>query len=341
MSYPLNAPHGPQVMPRTIQCPNCGVVLNVPEAAAGRRLKCPKCATKFTAFGEPVPPPSSGTLASGSGMGSGMSDPSTVTLPSPRRGHGDLDLPTAPGNLRDTFDLPLLGEDLPTSISRSVSADPFSLLKPEPEVRGKSTAAEGRAKARRCPTCGSIVQRGMSLCNTCGLDLETGTRIDLTEDLDTIPPPPRNFGPTIGGWIVGGLSICASVIFSIVSLIEWSAGQPGYLFLIPVCLFGVYAAIRFLQSKSVRLLMVALTIGVGVDIVALIVLPVVTAFSSVEEVKNNQPGQDAEIAFLNPADQLEKSGGQRKVTFGIMLLVSYIAVSVYLNSPAVRRQFRC
>jgi hypothetical protein len=340
MSSPLHAPHGTQVMPRTIQCPNCGVVLNVPEAAAGRRLKCPKCATKFTASGEPVPPPSSGTLPSGSGMGSGMSDPSTVTLPSTGRGHGDFDLPTAPGTLRETFDLPLLGEDLPSSVSRSMSADPLSLLKPEPEVRRKPNAAEGRSKARRCPTCGGFVPQGMSLCNTCGLDLETGTRIDLTEDLDTIPPPPRNLGPTIGNWIVGGLSICVSVIFSIVSLIQWSAGAPGYLFLIPVCLFGVYAAVQFLRSRSVRLLIVALTIGVGVDVVALIVLPVADAFTSVEEVKNAQPGQDADFAFLNPADQLEKSGGQRKLTFGIMLLVSYIAVSVYLNSPGVRRQFR-
>jgi hypothetical protein len=181
----------------------------------------------------------------------------------------------------------------------------------------------------------------MSLCNTCGLDLETGTRIDLTEDLDVIPAPPRQVGPTIGGWIVGGLSICASVIFSIVSLIQWSAGEPGYLFLIPVCFFGVYAAVQFLRTKSVKLLIVALTIGVGVDVVALIVLPVVVAFTSVEEVKNTQPGQDADIAFLNPAEQLEKSGGQRKLTFGIMLLVAYAAVSVYLNSPGVRRQFRC
>jgi hypothetical protein len=341
MSYPLNDSHGPQVMPRTIQCPNCGVVLNVPEAAAGRRLKCPKCATKFTASGEPVPPPSSGQLPSASGMGSGMSDPSTVTLPSTGRGHGDFDLPTASGNLRDTFDLPLLGEDLPSSGLAPMAADPLSLLKPEPQVRRKPNAAESRAQNRRCPTCGGIVPRGMSLCNTCGLDLETGTRIDLTEDLDVIPAPPRQVGPTIGGWIVGGLSICASVIFSIVSLIQWSAGEPGYLFLIPVCFFGVYAAVQFLRTKSVKLLIVALTIGVGVDVVALIVLPVVVAFTSVEEVKNTQPGQDADIAFLNPAEQLEKSGGQRKLTFGIMLLVAYAAVSVYLNSPGVRRQFRC
>ena len=36
-------------MRRTIQCPQCGVVLNLPEDAEGKRLKCPKCANKFAA----------------------------------------------------------------------------------------------------------------------------------------------------------------------------------------------------------------------------------------------------------------------------------------------------
>src|SRR4051795_2010122 len=39
--------HGPGNMPRTIQCNHCGVVLNVPDGAEGRRLKCPKCGVKF------------------------------------------------------------------------------------------------------------------------------------------------------------------------------------------------------------------------------------------------------------------------------------------------------
>jgi DNA-directed RNA polymerase subunit M/transcription elongation factor TFIIS len=331
MSSPLNALHGPDVMPRTIQCPNCGVVLNVPEAAAGRRLKCPKCATKFTASGETVPtrPPSSSPSVSD------YRGPSSVTLDS-SSSHGDLDLPTAPGSLRETFDLPLLGEDLPSFPGGPSNADAMALLKPEGPARKRPTAAEGRSRDRRCPTCGSIVHRGMSLCNTCGLDLETGTRIDLTEDIGTMPAPLRDTGPTIGGWIVGGLSICAGVIFSIVSLIEWQKGQAGYLFLIPVCLFGVYAAVQFLRSRSVRLLIVALTIGVGVDVVALIVLPVLEALTHVEPVKINQPDADAEIAFRNPADQLD----QNKLMLGIMLIVSYAAISVYLNSPGVRRKFR-
>ena len=45
--YPTAASVGQKTMTRTIQCPHCGVVLNVPESAAGRKLRCPKCSTKF------------------------------------------------------------------------------------------------------------------------------------------------------------------------------------------------------------------------------------------------------------------------------------------------------
>src|SRR5579875_3699668 len=105
MRYSSQAFEEPGTMPRTSQCPQCGVVLNVPEAAAGRRLKCPKCATKFAADGGPPPGgPSSSSLPT-----RGMA--SSITLPPAAL--DDLDLAVAPGSLRETFDLPLLGEDPP------------------------------------------------------------------------------------------------------------------------------------------------------------------------------------------------------------------------------------
>ncbi len=240
---------GTGTMPRTIQCPQCGVVLNVPEAAAGRRLKCPKCATKFAADGGPPPPrPSSSTLNT-----HGMA--SSVTLPAAPL--SELDLPVAPGSLREQFDLPLLGEDPPAS-RPAAEADPMALLRDDPPSRRKPMAAEARSQARRCPTCGGVVPRGMSLCSTCGLDLESGRRIDLTEELDAMPAPLRRSAPPIGAWIVGGLSIFASVLFSIISLIQWQKGETGYLFLLVVCLFGIYASVQFLRGKSLKLLVIAL-----------------------------------------------------------------------------------
>src|SRR3954470_20584512 len=101
MSSTTHALDGLGTMPRTIQCPQCGVVLNIPDAAAGRRLKCPKCATKFAADGAPPPArPASPSLPS-RGMASSL----------PLRASHEFDLPTAPGSLREQFDLPLLGED--------------------------------------------------------------------------------------------------------------------------------------------------------------------------------------------------------------------------------------
>lgn len=317
----------PVTMPRTIQCPQCGVVLNVPDAAAGRRLKCPKCATKFAADGGPPPArPSSSTYGT-----HGMA--SSVTLPA--SSHGDFDLPNAPGSLREQFDLPLLGEDSPRSSPRvpAAEADPLSLLSDDEPVRRKPLAAEARAQARRCPTCGSVVPRGMSLCGTCGLDLESGNRIDVTEDL-AMPTLMRREAPAIGAWIVGGVSIFVGVLFSIISLIQWQReDQWGYLLLMPVCLFGVYAAVQFLRGRSLKLLIIALTLGVAVNVITMIILPVVMVLSDVEV--QTKPGEEGP-AIASANDRLDTT----KISWGVALIVGYLAVALYLNSPPVRRRFR-
>ncbi len=314
---------GVGTMPRTIQCPQCGVVLNVPEAAAGRRLKCPKCATKFATDGGPPPArPSSSTLGTTRG---GMA--SSVTLPASP--HDDFDLPTAPGSLREQFDLPLLGEaasSIPTA--PAAEADPLSLLRDDEPVRRKPLAAEARAQARRCPTCGSVVPRGMSLCSTCGLDLESGKRLDLTEDL-SMPLPARREAVPIGGWIVGGLSIFVGVVFSIISLIQWQKGETGFMLLLPVCLFGIYAAVQFLRLRSLKLLIIALTLGVVVDVIVMIIIPVALSLAEVET-KTGEEGPAIQSVQLD-TDRL---------SWGVALIVCYVAVSIYLNSPTVRRRFR-
>jgi hypothetical protein len=322
MSSPSQALHGLGTMPRTIQCPQCGVVLNVPEAAAGRRLKCPKCATKFSADGGPPPPgPASSTTLRARGPGSSLDLPS---LPS-----SDLDIPVAPGSLREQFDLPLLSEEMPTK--PSARADAADLFREDAPVRRKPTHAEGRMRDRRCPTCGGVVPRGMSLCSTCGLDLETGQRIDLTEELE-IPAPPRRPAPPLGAYVVGGLSIFVSLLFALISLLQWSKGETGYLFLLVVCLFGAFAATQFLRGKSLRLLFVALTLGVAIDIVAMIILPVVMAVSNVEVNHQDPEGP----AIQSATERLDT----QKLSWGVAIVVGYAAVTLYLNSPPVRRRFR-
>jgi hypothetical protein len=324
MSSPSHALDGLGTMPRTIQCPQCGVVLNVPEAAAGRRLKCPKCATKFSADGGPPPPgPASSTTLRA--RGAGLSFPGSSIPPS------EPDMPVASGSLREQFDLPLLSEDTPAAARPAAQGDVSDLFREDPPGRRKTTQAEARSRDRRCPTCGGVVPRGMSLCSTCGLDLETGRRIDLTEEIE-VPAPMRRPPPPLGAYVVGGLSIFVAVLFAIISLLRWSGGETGYLFLFVVCLFGIYAAAQFLRGKSLRLLFVALTLGVGIDIIAMIILPVVLAMSDVEV---NQQDPDGP-AIQSATERLDT----QKLSWGVAIVVSYAAVAIYLNSPPVRRRFR-
>ena len=327
-------------MPRTIQCPDCGVVLNVPEAAVGRRLKCPKCGNKFAATGPPTPMPFQSPTSPGA---SGEFNNASTIGRSPASGHGDFDLPTAAGSLREQFDLPLLGEDRPPSrgpIAPAAEADPMALFKDDPPTaRRKPLPGDARSRARRCPTCGSVVPQGMSLCATCGLDLDTGTRVDLLEDIGTVAGPRRSAYPPMGVVMVGGLSIAVAFIFAIISLIRWQKGEAGYIFLLLVCAFGVYAAVQFLRSKTTRLLLVALTLGAMVDVVVMMILPVYNASIEID-VRDRKPdpnsADDAPIEIGNMSERLDTT----MITWGIAILLTYACVSVYLNSPPVRRHFR-
>ena len=220
-------------MPHTTQCTQCGVRLNVPEGAAGRRLKCPKCGTKFL-------PDAPNPNAASSAMRSGIADASLdsmldvaalrsnpdlpVSSGEPRKGgHGQADMPTASGDLRDTFDLPLLVDDAPTAHRTRQVGDAEALFQEKPGATRRQSAAEARARARRCPTCGGVVPAGMSLCNTCGLNLETGQRVDLDEDLAPAPVI-RTAGAPMGVSIIGGLGFLGSIILALVSLVQAAQG---------------------------------------------------------------------------------------------------------------------
>src|SRR5262249_3482815 len=155
---------GQRNMTLTTQCPNsnCRVVLNLPESAAGRRLKCPKCGTKFHAGTPATRPPSSAPGVADAGQ-------SSSTIGAPVRDPNDLDLPVAAGDLRETFDLPLLMDDAPKAPGpRHSTADAVALFQDDAPARRRPTGAEARAKSRRC-SCGGVVPPGMSLCARCGL----------------------------------------------------------------------------------------------------------------------------------------------------------------------------
>jgi hypothetical protein len=305
-------------------------VLNIPEEAAGKRLKCPKCGTKFHAE-------VAGTAAGISVHDAAPADPSSQEI---RRGHGDVDLPTAAGNLRETFDLPLLGELAAESQPKKAArpaGDALALFDDGPKPSAKRpTGAEARAKARRCPTCGGHIPAGMSICQTCGLDLETGMRVGLDEDLAP-PPPVQAVSLPLHVMLVGGICALGGALLAAFSTYQSFQGEPGWRWFVPVCGFAVFAAVQFLRGKSPKMLLAALTLGAVLNVVGLIVMPIVYANMETKVVQRI-PSPDDPDAVDEVIQPITERLNTDRITTGILLLVAYALVSVYLISPSANRQ---
>ena len=345
---------GHTAMSHTIQCPQCGVVLNVPESAAGRRLKCPQCATKFAA---PPLDPGASAMAEPSPMSSlfpttGGSSGS-IELPTSRnRGasSGSVELPTSPGPLRDTLDLPLLSDPAPKRPAKAPStpapapapaatADVMALFQDEPKGARRLKGAEARAQTRRCPTCSTVVPAGMSLCATCGLDLDTGQRIAPLEVFDEdLPTPLYHQAPPIGLVFIGTLCATGFLILSLASLVAWSKGMDGAQYLLVIWLFGIYATVQFLRRKALRPIFIALSLAVGVGAIYLIALPVYYA-----NMPTAAPPIDSDqihvIVDPDAPDLKPIVVDMTKISWGVISMLSYAGIVLYLNSPSLRRQF--
>lgn len=314
-------------MTPTIQCHICGVVLNLPPNALGKRLKCPKCGTKLVAG-------QGNTRAATERSDHDASPASSQDIP---RGHGDVSLPTAAGDLRETFDLPLLTEAAaPAAPAKAPVADALALFEEKKTAPRRPNAAEARAKARRCPTCGGVVPVGMSICSTCGLDLESGTRVALDDDLAP-EAPARPSGPPIGVSVIANVSLLGSLILAVYSGVKWMKGGDGWQYFIPVCLFGAFSAFHLLRGHTAKLLIAALTLGAVIDVVALIAMPIYVASVDtqvIERTQTDDPEAPA-VAIRSTSEELDT----QRIALGIALLMTYAAVSVYLVSPAVRRHY--
>lgn len=336
-------------MPRTITCQNCGILLNVPaHAHVGKRMKCPKCNHRFTITEQDLGAPATGTAAAEAASASTHEAPK----PKPRPANRDEPpLPTAEGDLREAFDLPLLSTDAEKSIgSRSTgeTADAAALFKPEPKLKRRPTGAEARSRARPCVRCHAIVPQGMSLCPACGTEQESGQFIGLEEDLFP-PPPPRPTGPPIHIAIVGMICGLAGVILAILSLIQSVRGaegvyQYGWIALGVIAGYGVYGAVLFIEGKSIKNLLLALTLGLFVNIISMIALPIFEAnFEQDAQVitkittplEDLNPDEIADFQFAPLVDRLD----QQRITWGVALVIVYAMLAVYLNSPIVKRYF--
>lgn len=321
------------MMPRSIQCTQCGVVLNLPANAEGRRLKCPKCGHKFQAV-------SSGDAAAPAAKPGGdeADAGSTLLLSNTFRAQDLPAMPTADGDLRETFELPMMTEAAAAGPAAGAVSDASSLFEQKPAAPRRKTGAEARAQARRCPTCGGVVAVGMSICQTCGLDLDSGKHVSLDDDLSP-PPPARPQGIPIPIAVVGGLSLAGSVVLTMAAIVKWSGGVAGAAYFIPVTLFGVFGAVQFLRAKTTKILLAALTLGAAIDLVAYVALPIYSAQVETTVIQSPDAVDNPEVEreMIRP---IHERLDQNSITTGITLLFLYAAVSIYLLSPQVNRHFR-
>ena len=172
-------------------------------------------------------------------------------------------------------------------------------------------------------------------------------RVGLDDDLAP-PPPPAPTGPPLHIAIIAFLCGLAAVLLLVLSLIQSvrvQAGptQYGWLCLAMVSGFGIYGAVQFYVGRSVKYLMLALTLGVFVDAMGLIALPIYQATFADQEtvvkrnVKKDSPDSlDDEDLQINPVtDRLDL----QKIEGGLIVILLYAILSIYLMSPPVKRYF--
>jgi len=251
------------------------------------------------------------------------------------------------GDLRETFDLPLTGggnAEQRQASARPGEADAAALFADPGPSRRRTTAAEARSRARRCVHCGGGVPQGMSICPTCGTDQETGLRVGLEDDLAPPPRPPLQ-GPPIHVATIGGLCIAASLVLLALAARGSIRGDSalensGWLCLALVAFFGIYASVQFIRGKSARLLIAALSVGVMVDVMTLIALPLVEAnFQDADKIISIIRPEDADETNMR-IKPLEDRIDTRRISLGITLILVYALLSLYLISPPVKKYIR-
>jgi phage FluMu protein Com len=329
-------------MPQTIQCNQCGVILNLPPAVKpGKRMKCPRCGHRFNV---------TQTEANSASTIAGAADAAPMSaFEMQKKPSIPDDLPPALGDadLRETFDLPLVigsarDAERGAADAGAATADVGGLFD-RGAPRRRTTAAEARRMARRCTHCGGVVPQGMSICESCGTDQETGMRVGLADDLAPPPPPPPK-GPPVHVSIAGGLCITGSLILLILAIIksvqtESTIALLSWLGLGVVSAYGIFSAVQFVRGKSAKHLIVALTLGVVVDVMTLIALPLAEPFlQDQEKIVSTVVPKDADESpmVIRPFEERIKHD-LPKIMVGIGLILVYAVFSLYLISPSVKK----
>ena len=276
----------------------------------------------------------------------GLTDAAPTSYEMDKRPPSRDDLPnaTSEGDLRDTFNLPLIsGRDAERGQAASgpETADAAILFKDHGTTKRRLAAAEARARARRCIHCGSGVPQGMSVCPTCSTDQETGMRVGLEDDLAP-PPLPRSQGPPLHISIIGGLCGTAGIILTLVGVIKSTQGQSSaenyaWLALALIAMFGIFGCVQLIRGRSAKVLILALTIGVVGDVLGLVAIPLIAPMLEDNEqiIKAIKPKDlDESGVEIRP---FEERINTEKIKLGVLVLLIYAVLSLYLISPPVKK----
>lgn len=174
--------------------------------------------------------------------------------------------------------------------------------------------------------------------------------VGLEDDL-TPPPPSRPTGTPLHIAIPGMFCALAGGVMAILSLVqsarvEESVYRYGWLMLAVVAGYGVYGAVQFLRGKSVKVMILALTLGAIVNVIALIALPIFEAnFADTADIvvrstaTTDNPDPDAselsDYEYRPLVDRLD----QQRIKLGVAFLIGYALFAAYLNSPPVKKFF--
>lgn len=333
----------------TTHCPRCGVVLNLPDGVSGKRLRCPKCGERFLMAGVEEDTPAPPSSPQGSKKPPHRPASSLLLTESGERN----DIPLGDHDLRDTFaPADLLAEDEPPPPPKRKSspqvpvdgpANAGLLFQDDVPTRPRRPGAEARHQHRRCPSCNSVVPAGMSLCNRCGLDLETGLRHVMDELLDEPIPTIKQASLPIVFLVLGGLTFMASLTASIFALViaqRPEASQFGFICLALIGAFGMYASVQFLRGSSMKLLAVALMLAAIIDVLGMIFLPIYQASRDREGMRSQISITDVmEDRVTIPSMPQLLEPHMNTIYAGIVILLVIAAALYYLSQPATRDKF--
>lgn len=248
------------------------------------------------------------------------------------------------------LDIPLLGDDLPVySKKSSATADAAALFDDDPVLdKRKKSAAEAKRESRRCSACGRTVPRGMSLCEACGLDQDTGQRYEVVDEelYDEAPQYAVEAGPPATVILIGIVALAASGCLAILTMLYLTFW--GLILLLPVCLFGLYSAIQFLRGKALKAMILSLMLAGGVDLVVMIILPIAMAEEEVipeasegNGLEPSKPSSDGTTQVTGEVQvkPLTERIDSTKITLGVVFFVLDAVMLIAISTPGVRRYF--